>query len=79
MLNRTKIGQALVGAAFLMTAACHGGPNTLPATPLKSGGDPGARRRPGCKSHDQALAQVDCLYGGRRCEREKDHRHRKGL
>ncbi|HTA37752.1 MAG TPA: hypothetical protein VK760_01690 [Candidatus Acidoferrales bacterium] len=37
MLNRTKIGQALVGAAFLATAACHGGSSTLPATPLNSG------------------------------------------
>jgi hypothetical protein len=37
VLHRTKIGQALVGAAILMMAACHGGPNTLPATSLDSG------------------------------------------
>lgn len=40
MLQRTKIGQVLVGAAFLMTAACHGGSNTLPAMPLTSGAIP---------------------------------------
>ena len=40
MLHRTKIGQALVGAAFLMTAACHGGPNALPSMPLTSGAIP---------------------------------------
>jgi hypothetical protein len=40
VLHRTKIGQALVGAAFLMTAACHGGSNTLPAMPLTSGAIP---------------------------------------
>jgi hypothetical protein len=36
VLQRTKIGQALVGAAFLMTAACHGGSNALPAMPVTS-------------------------------------------
>ena len=40
MFYRTKIGQALVGAAFLMTAACHGGPNALPSMPLSSGAVP---------------------------------------
>jgi hypothetical protein len=59
VLHRTKIGQALVGAAFLMTAACHGGPNALPSTPLSSGAvqapamdsanatDPDKKKKPG--------------------------------
>jgi hypothetical protein len=40
VFHRTKIGRALVGAAFLATAACHGGPSALPAAPLTPGAIP---------------------------------------
>jgi hypothetical protein len=50
VLRRTKIGQALVGVAFLMTAACHGGPNALPAVPLTSGAIPAPARDPDKKA-----------------------------
>jgi hypothetical protein len=50
VLHRTKIGQALVGVAFLMTAACHGGPNALPAMPLNSGAIPAPAMDPDAKA-----------------------------
>jgi len=45
VFHRTKIGQALVGAAFLMIVACHGGPATLPSTPLSSGAVPAPEKK----------------------------------
>jgi hypothetical protein len=50
VLHRTKIGQALVGAAFLMTAGCHGGPNALPSMPLTSGAIPAPATDPDKKA-----------------------------
>ncbi len=50
MLHKTKIGQALVGVAFLMTAGCHGGPNALPSTPFTSGAIPAPATDPDTKA-----------------------------
>jgi hypothetical protein len=50
VLHRTKIGQALVGAAFLVTAACHGGPSALPSMPLTSGAIPAPAMDPDKKA-----------------------------
>lgn len=49
MFNRTQAGRALVGAAFLVAAGCHGGPGTLPAVPLQPGAAQGAASEPDAK------------------------------
>jgi hypothetical protein len=50
VLHRTNIGRVLVGAAFLMAAGCHGGPNALPSMPLTSGAIPAPATDPDKKA-----------------------------
>jgi hypothetical protein len=50
VLHRTKIGRVLVGAAFLMAAGCHGGPNALPSMPVTSGAIPAPATDPETKT-----------------------------